>query len=983
MRNGKRLRKGVTLLVLVAGIIGLVSSIGACVSFQLEMDYGEYRDQYVGVDTPDLVINVPIANFTKVTADYKYIWQHEGHPGLNLLVEESGFVEWKVFVPETGLYNIELEYSPTSGRSSEIMRELRIDGKVPFMGAKFLSFPRIWMDDSVIRQDNRGNDLRPRQVEVPRWQKVMLKDDMGYFAEPYQFYFEEGFHTITLVGRKEPMIIGSLTLRQAPTRPSYAEVQERYAQAGLQRAEDVFVKVQGQHAKLKSDPTLYPVFDQGDPTMEPYHPALIRLNSIGGWRWKDPGQWITWDVEVPEEGLYMIAIKGKQNENRASYSSRRLYVNGEVPFQEVDAVRFPYSTRYQMTVLGDESDEPYLFHLKEGRNEIKLEVVLGDMAALLQEAEHSLFALNEMYRKILMITSANPDPLRDYQLEKRIPAIIDNLREQAQIVDGIADELENFTQQKGGNVALLRDLSRQLRDMSERPHTIPKRLGAYRDNIAALGTWIIDTREQPLQIDYIIVASEGATLPEATATRRQAWTHELRAFKASFNADYDLVGDVYEADGKDEREPVTVWISAGRDQASALKEMIEDTFTSETGIFVNLQLVNMGVLLPATLAGMGPDVALGVPASDPVNFALRNAAEDLSQFGGFDEVQTWFMPSAFVPFTFRDQVYALPEQQPFPVMFYRTDILAEMGLEVPQTWDDVARLIPDLQKEHMNFGLPVSDQRSKQAGSGDIGVATAGAGSLAAHQGVVPFLIFLYQNGGELYYEDGIRTALDLEIAVEAFRNWTDLYELYNLPMQYDAANRFRIGEIPVLISSYTLYNQLAVFAPEIRGRWDFTLVPGTVRPDGTIDRSLPGGAIDLGSGGAAMMMKAAKNKEDAWEFMKWWVREDTQLRYGRELESLMGPAARYPTANVEAMRNLPWTVEEFDKLFVQWGHVRGVPEVPGGYMIGRHLDNAFRKVVLQKEEPRKTLLDYVRVMNEEISVKRSEFGLETYRSSN
>ena len=772
-------------------------------------------------------------------------------------------------------------------------------------------------------------------------------------------------------------MISSLRLLQAKDVPTYTEIKAEYAKRGYQATEGIFIKVQGQHAKYKSDPTLYPVFDQGDPTVEPYHPAEIRLNTIGGWRWQTAGQWITWDVEVSESGLYMIAIKAKQNENRASYSNRKLYINGQLPFDEVKAIPFCYSDHYQMRVLAGDDDEPYLFYLERGTNEIKLEVVLGGVAELLRRAERSLFELNNLYRKILMITSPNPDPLRDYQLEKRIPSVLENLLIQADEIEQIADALEDYTQQRGGNVALLRDLVRQLRDMAERPHTIPTRLGAYRDNIASLGAWVIRNREQPLQIDYLVVASPGQALPRAEATSGQRAKHELQAFLASFTVDYGLVGDAYQ--GTDSaQEPITVWIAAGRDQAIALKEMIEDTFTPETGILVNLQLINMGVLLPATLAGRGPDVALGVSASDPINFALRNAVEDLSKYPGFDEVKTWFMPSAFAPFTFRDSVYALPQQQPFPMLFYRTDILEELGLEVPQTWDDVFRLIPDLQKEHMNFGLPVSDQRAKQAGSGDIGVATAGAGSLAAHQGVIPFLTFLYQKGGSVVPRRWGGYRLGFRDSGGAFRDWTDLYELYNLPLQYDAANRFRIGEIPVVVAPYTLYNQLSVFAPEIKGRWDFTLVPGTLKPDGSVDRTLPGGAVDLGSGAAVIMMKDAENKAAAWEFLKWSVRADTQIRFGRELESLMGPAARYPTANVEALRNLPWTVAEFEKLVEQWGYVQGVPEVPGGYMIGRHLDNAFRRVIFRKEEPRKTLLDYVRVMNEEIATKRREFGLET-----
>ena len=75
--------------------------------------------------------------------------------------------------------------------------------------------------------------------------------------------------------------------------------------------------------------------------MEPYHPALIRLNMIGGDSWSKVGQWVRWDFEVPEDGLYKIAIKGKQNQIRSWFSNRRIYIDGEVPFEEMNAVRFP------------------------------------------------------------------------------------------------------------------------------------------------------------------------------------------------------------------------------------------------------------------------------------------------------------------------------------------------------------------------------------------------------------------------------------------------------------------------------------------------------------------------------------------------------------------------------------------------------------------------------------------------------------------
>ena len=48
------------------------------------------------------------------------------------------------------------------------------------------------------------------------------------------------------------------------------------------------------------------------------------------------------------------------------------------------------------------------------------------------------------------------------------------------------------------------------------------------------------------------------------------------------------------------------------------------------------------------------------------------------------------------PFTFRDWVFALPEQLPFFMLFYRQDILDELGIEGPQTWDEVLQVIPEL-----------------------------------------------------------------------------------------------------------------------------------------------------------------------------------------------------------------------------------------------------------------------------------------------
>ena len=116
--------------------------------------------------------------------------------------------------------------------------------------------------------------------------------------------------------------------------------------------------------------------------------------------------------------------------------------------------------------------------------------------------------------------------------------------------------------------------------------------------------------------------------------------------------------------------------------------------------------------------------------------------------------------------------------------------------------------------------------------------------------------------------------------------------------------------------------------------------------------------------------------KARAWTFMQWWVSAEAQVRFGREIESILGPSSRYATANRNAIEQLAWSEEQLDVIRDQMSVSVGFREVAGGYYTTRHLTNAVRKVTNDKTDPRETLLDYARTINEEIVKKRDEFGL-------
>ncbi|MBH1941133.1 extracellular solute-binding protein [Mobilitalea sibirica] len=925
--------------------------------------YSLYLDKYKDAIRPENEIAIDLFDYS-AGENVEKLDTFEGEEQV-LVTKDDGYVEWTVNVPETGLYNIFLKYYPMEGRGIDVERALLINGKIPFSGADNLTFSRIWADglfhDGVEKkQDNRGNDIRPPQIEAPRWEGVYLKDYEGYFVEPYLFYFEKGENTIRLNAISEPAAISELIIGQQEKLKSYEEYKTSIDTSKFQNSDLEFtLKKQGEDAEFRSSPTLYAIFDRASSNTEPYSAAKIKLNAIGGDAWRVSGQWIEWEFEVPEDGLYNISFKARQNYNRGMVSARRLTIDGEVPFEEASDVEFKYSTGWELTMLSDVNGKPAQIPLTKGKHTIRLEVTLGDLGNILNQIKDSVYRLNGMYRQILVLTGAKPDPYRDYQIDKRYPHVMEAMQKEILILEDIVDQMTEYTGQKGSETAVAGNLAEQLRRFVNNPDVIPRTMENFKQNISSLGTTVLNLSNSQLDIDYLYVSADGAKLPKVEENFFGKAAHEIRSFAASFFEDYSTIGSTYEGEDQ-EVKIIDVWLLSGRDQSTILKNMIDEIFTPNTGIYVNVKLIDMNTLLPAVVAGTGPDVALTVNNNIPVDYALRNASVDLTQFDDFEEVASEYHPEAFVPYKFQGGIYGIPETLNFNVMFYRKDILEnDLGMNIPedlpQTWDDVIELLPVLQKNNMQFALPSTEREINGMKNPDYSA----------------MLAFLYQNGGQLYADDQTRTMLDNEKSVAAFELYTMFYTHYGIPQKFDFVNRFRTGEMPIGVADYMWFNTLSVFAPEIRGLWDFALVPGTVKEDGTIDRTV------ATWGQASVMLEGAEDKEACWEFLKWWSAAETKVRFARELESIMGAAARYATANNETFEELAWSHDEANIIREQWKWIKGNPEVAGGYYTFRHMINAFRKVTYDKEDPRETLLDYTRTINDEIRYKRKELGLD------
>lgn len=922
-------------------------------SFSEQTGYRTWLANHSGVPSPERTITVDASDYVRTDGMEAVKYEnYDGMEGISVLTEEEGLIEYEVTIEEEGLYDLGLLYYPVEGKSAAIQRSIFIDGELPYTELSTVEFPRIWKNAADEWEvDNQGNDIKPKQVEAPEWTTGWCYDSAGYVTERLKVYLTPGTHTITLVSLREPMLLRKVIVSNAKPVGSYEEVLAQNETSGYRDASGVVKTIEAEKADRKSSQMLYPVQDQSSPAISPYDARALKNNTVGGNSWRLVGQWLEWDFDVPESGYYNIGMSVKQNFVKGIYVSRKITIDGEVPFAEMSDYGFHYEQNWRQELFSDEEGNAYKFWLETGTHTIRMEVVLGEFSTIVGDVEAILKDLNRIYRKVIRIIGVAPAQYRDYQIERSLPGLAEETAAARDALTKVIEDLNRTAGRRSEKETVLVTMRDQLDDVTKDVELFSKVIGSFKLNMSAVGTWITQVIEQPLQLDALYVMSPDQKLPKVKNSFWNYLTHELKSLYYSFVIDYNQIGNIAE---DEETQTITVWIGSGRDQANVLKELIDEDFTKNTGIGVNVMLVNMSTLLQATLAGQGPDVAvsLGVDAglkqagNDlPMNYGVRNALYDLSRFEDLDEVRTRFYDSAMLPYEFEGKTFALPETQTFLMMFYRKDILKELGLEIPETWDDIRVALAVLSKNQMEVGM----------------VATEPV-----------FATLLYQNGGRYYNDDGTASALDENAAINVFKEYTEYYTKYKLDKETSVEQRFRTGETPIILADYTTYNNFQVSAPDIKGLWGFATVPGTVKEDGTIDKTTVSG------GNACVMMKSCEKPDAAWEFMKWWTSAEIQTAYGKEMESLMGASARYPTANIEAFENLPWPRADYQILKEQFETVVGIPQVPGGYFTWRNVNNAFYHVLKKNQSPRETLTDYVRYINAEITNKREELGLST-----
>lgn len=886
---------------------------------------------------------------------------YEGGDTMVYSGEKDNSVTWEFEIASEGLYEVTVDYLAMEGNGAKIQRTVLIDGTMPFEEAASISFYRVFREGNVT-WNSIGDEVWPVQEEDCIWQSVGLQDGQGFFENPLLFYLEKGKHSLTFRYIDQAMGIGNLTIAAPEPVMTYAQVSAEYERQGYRNAsEGSNVKIQAEDSSWRNDSVIRRE-NNVDPNVEPYDLTVRLLNTVGGYRWRVGNQSVSWDITVPESGLYTINMKTAQSTTNGMPSYRKITIDGKVPFEEMKLYQFDYNKIWYGETLSDKEGNPYLFYLEKGTHELTLEVKLGDFTEIIERTIDDLQYLSDLTREITKITGTEPDPNYEYELYRSMPELSDEMGYVADRLEETAGLLAVISNEKTSMENNYRTIVDMLREFEKDVDTIPRALSELDTALSNMGTYITSIQICPLCLDYIEVTSPDTefVVPK-TSFLKKAWATTVN-FVMSFFKDYDSIGMVTDASG--EQKVLEVWIARGADWGELLKEMADEQFTPETGIVVNVNVIPSGqlstgsinTLMLSVTSNDAPDVALSVDYNLPSEFAFRGAAVDLTQFEGYEELAAQYYNTMFEPYRYSGGVYAFPETMDFTCMIYRTDIIEDLGIEIPETWDDLLQtVLPTLYENSMTFAFPV-----------DTTISTT---SPSAYRG---FTMLLLQKGGAYYSEDLRSSALDSAVAYDAFKMWTNMYTNYDVDEQSNFFTRMRTGTQPIGIGNYTTYLQLLTSAPELYGRWAIAPVPGMRQEDGSVNNVV--GTI---SSTSCMILEQSDLQQEAWQFLQWWLSEETQVNYGRQLEALLGTGARWNTANKEAFYSLPWDRDDEAVIKDSLETAIEQPIVPGGYFTGRHIINAWNRVCVNNENVRDALEKAVKDIDEEIINKRKEFNLE------
>lgn len=296
-------------------------------------------------------------------------------------------------------------------------------------------------------------------------------------------------------------------------------------------------------------------------------------------------------------------------------------------------------------------------------------------------------------------------------------------------------------------------------------------------------------------------------------------------------------------------EKITVWAMGA--EAQKIGEMVEKFTEKYPDIQVTIQAIPWSSahdkLITAIAGGTGPDVAQ-MGTTWMAEFAPIGVFADLSQYLNNSNIisKDQFFPGSYDTNVVDGRLFGVPWYVDTRVLFYRTDLVAELGYDhAPKNWDEFKEVAYKLAQKG-EYGLALSTNNYQE------------------------FMPFVWQNGGRIFDEDG-NIAVTEPAFVETLEFYVQLFKDNVAPLDAQGTNLFQefaAGRMPMYFSGPWMINLTHEQVPEIDGKWSVALMPEKKSRTSFI------GGCNL------VIFNSSKHKESAWKFVEFMGEAQNQLTW-------------------------------------------------------------------------------------------------------
>lgn len=858
---------------------------------------------------------------------------------IDLKIDDTATVE--INAPQDGRYYLSFDYLTYTDSIIPVEFVLSLNGEVPFYEARRVILESTWIENEEKSLDRYGNEIVTVPNKLIQWENKFFMDASYRNSEPFEIELKKGVNELKIEVTEGSFLLGNIYLLGKDTIPEY---EKAVAMDG-----DFNITLEGEEVDYRNDSSIRAT-NEYDTFLTPYSTTSKVMNVVDSASFKDAGQRITYKFKVDNAGYYNIGFAYRQSDKADFPVFGDIRIDGKIPNTLMRAYPFHYTKDYTNLVLKDKDKDKIAIYLEEGDHEISLTINMDNIRHVLEAVDRIMSEVNDLALEITKVAGKNKDKYRDLDILRYIPDVKERLINWADQLDTLQESVKIYNPgvKKIAAFSALNVASQRLRSLAKEPNRLPYRIDELAQStnsvIQYLANLIDVLNKNALAIDKVYIFQKDAKLPKGKGFFTSIALNVERFINSFHNQAYST--------SNTNTEHLQVWVNRSRQHVEILQKLIDESFTPSTGIKVDVSIMpDQNKLILANASGDAPDVAASINYSIPFELGIRGAIKDITEFDDYSEVLSRTVDGLHIPATIGDGIYAVPETINFWVLYYRSDILDKLGLEVPDTMEDVKKMLPELQMRGLNFYYP-----------------TAGMVALKTFHGTTPLL---FQHGATLYDKTAGNTAINSDKAIKGFTELTELFTIYNLPADVPSFyQHFRNGDMPIGIAEYNMYNLLTNAAPEIANAWDIALVPGVEGEDGEIKRYTSGGAE------SCVIFKSTTERENmAWEYLKWWTLAETQVEYGQTLQTTYGSEYIWNSANTEAFAELPWKSDDKKVIMEQTEWMLESPRILGTYMLEREISDTYNKVVVWGDDLRITVDSSIKRVNRETQRKLTEFG--------